>query len=1748
VLLCVHSIPLKLLFHLNRLFLFIPGPLLTKCVGDANANAMDKGLDALGAWLIKADESQAAGVASNTCATMAVKCLKARPTTVTKVSDACMGFIELEQSPSVMEPLLKALGDKVPKAVLAALDIIVRAVSEFGTKVVDPKPLIKVLPSLFGHSNAGVRDKVKELCVVLASFMGRAVVEATLLDKMGDSMRKDVEAGISKAGLHQAGMRYTRKEAARIAAADASQLGGVSMPTDDAAAQERITGDDACKAEADMAYEISEPLRYLDALVKTKISVADDSIMFWDCFESKKWNVRKAALDKLRAAAAAGPRLSPDPPGDTASVVRELRKVLAKDANVACAAAAAECVACLARGLRKEFSQHAKQVLPPTLERLKEKQMTMSKAADDALRAILKHCVALTEVMDELLVALSHKTPKVRLEALKLLHDTILDKDTPNNNTTQKISQIKDVVAARAVTLASDGDGSVREAAQSVLVALCHRLDSQGSTAPLASHLKSLDDSKCKAIEAALKEKASVSSRPPATASATATTTAPPPPAAAAAAAVKSKPKPSQQHLSTKSSTTPGRSLRSSSSTSTSSSPHFGLRQPTADPPSPEHADAVLRGLLGDQGMAALTSSQWQQRVESMTMLVETMLAKSNSSSKSNSAEVMLCLSVSSGFWTEKNFQVWNKAFQLMTLAAQADPGFGKEHVAVVVKAAGEKIHEVKHKGPAGEALTAAAEAMGPGPVAAGLHTQSISGSKTPKVVAECLAWIATAVEEFGVNAFDSGSGFGVDKVISCGINALVTISAPPVRTRALELLGKCHAQLGTGAMEAALKNWATLKQPQMAAVREAFNTYPFLGDQYHPIRRVRLQKKPSQHKPKSSQNGIDETAGMMEKENEAPQKTRTLSLTPTCIDRLGSPSWKERAAALEEIEVQFKSSGGGTVDHSTVPPGLVQALRRRFTDTNRNLAAKSLAVLALMADAMPPPFFDRLARQVVLLPALTALSDSKKQVRDAVINLLDAWFRSLWHYPKLLIPFLATTVDSGVCNARSMGADGRTALLVWLDDAIHKVNVSEFAPIAFRAGTAALKDKSVGVREAGGRLVRDVAIALARSPGALDGAMGTVLAADLKLLTPHLPVQEEAEAKPVTEPEEYLSHVVNGITATATAAAAAAAAGHEPAIAQHPPSPMDICDKEEEGEVGNNVVEPLPPHNVPPSSFAPAPTLVPIATPVPDHYRDRSDTLVSRAVAEFENAWYRLLEALEKEEAGGTSKNDTEVLKAMCTEVLGLEGQAQQEGSGNTMYRTRAVSVIAGSVERLFPAILRFLGRLFDEQSEQTDDTTTPLPSRGCKYAINLMLQTIMIDQVAVALSQRTLRLTISCLLVHLVEEGKRGLLLFEEGQTLVRAVNVLLSKMLDSADPNNLFLALLLLLRDGPEEDENQINAASNGGGALRDKFQDLVIKCLIKLSTNKLVATDTQALNSVTHSVDVSMLLFNIHSFFMSLGVDEIRRRPLDDKPLRMVKSILLQLCKLLGYSIYGYMEGIPGRFSRSQTIIYAYVKMNLQTLEKSGAIAPMTEHELLKERMEEEKHKRREEQEQQEQQEQMKNRAARAVQEASQGDVARRLKGAVSGLVQRDPVAKDRALRELYVLKQEHPSQVERYLSGATERFRKYIDTELENLEASGDHPVKGVVGSGSGSGITHHKEDGSAGSASSAGSAGSHTPKKISSLRERLTNITQSEGSVTTSPSRSPQVAVQAVRAASSNGGDRSTVEELAARLQVLRQK
>lgn len=126
---------------------------------------MDKAVEALVAYLEKADEALAARcvwlcqaslqavanrrsrgppcrpptrasaatatarrIAGSAAGVLASKCLKGKPATLAKAGEACMLLVELEQQASVVEAVLKAFGDKVPKVVLAAVDIVLQAV------------------------------------------------------------------------------------------------------------------------------------------------------------------------------------------------------------------------------------------------------------------------------------------------------------------------------------------------------------------------------------------------------------------------------------------------------------------------------------------------------------------------------------------------------------------------------------------------------------------------------------------------------------------------------------------------------------------------------------------------------------------------------------------------------------------------------------------------------------------------------------------------------------------------------------------------------------------------------------------------------------------------------------------------------------------------------------------------------------------------------------------------------------------------------------------------------------------------------------------------------------------------------------------------------------------------------------------------------------------------------------------------------------------------------------------------------------------------------------------------------------------------------------------------------------------------------------------------------------------------------------------------------------------------------------
>lgn len=74
--------------------------------------------------------------------------------------------------------------------------------------------------------------------------------------------------------------------------------------------------------------------------------------------------------------------------------------------------------------------------------------------------------------------------------------------------------------------------------------------------------------------------------------------------------------------------------------------------------------------------------------------------------------------------------------------------------------------------------------------------------------------------------------------------------------------------------------------------------------------------------------------------------------------------------------------------------------------------------------------------------------------------------------------------------------------------------------------------------------------------------------------------------------------------------------------------------------------------------------------------------------------------------------------------------------------------------------------------------------------------------------------------------------------------------------------------------------------------------------------------------------------------------MRRAGADDKPLRMVKTVLHELVKLKGIEIKAHLSLVPGvdlsgHPARDQPIIMAYIDLNLQTMPAAAAPPPRQE---------------------------------------------------------------------------------------------------------------------------------------------------------------------------------------------------------------
>lgn len=347
---------------------------------------------------------------------------------------ALMWFIELDVPDPIIEELVSFTGNRIPKlvaGVTAALTEIFRA---YGTKTISPKPVIKVLPKLFGHSDKNVRKETTGLVVELYKWLGDGFKD-TFFPDLKPVQQKDLEAEFEKVkGQSPTQERYLRSQRAEM---ERQQRSGMRL--DD--------GDRDEDEEEDSAMDFTDPVEVL-----TKIP--DE---FSNRLGSSKWKDRKEALEEFYPVVNA-PKIKPDEYGD---IIRLLAKCM-KDANVQVVTLAANCVQCFAKGLRTEFSRYVPFVLSAMLERLKEKKASVAEALKSALDAMFKTS-SLSDMLDEILEFLKHKTPQVKVETAKFLARCL-----STTKVMPKPGEIK-VICEASIKLLGDTQEAVRSGGAEIL-------------------------------------------------------------------------------------------------------------------------------------------------------------------------------------------------------------------------------------------------------------------------------------------------------------------------------------------------------------------------------------------------------------------------------------------------------------------------------------------------------------------------------------------------------------------------------------------------------------------------------------------------------------------------------------------------------------------------------------------------------------------------------------------------------------------------------------------------------------------------------------------------------------------------------------------------------------------------------------------------------------------------------------------------------------------------------------------------------------------------------------------------------------------------------------------------------------------------------------------------------------------------------------------------------------------------------
>ncbi|NXM82451.1 CKAP5 protein, partial [Oenanthe oenanthe] len=918
--------------------------LIKKFVTDSNAVAQLKGLEAALAYV---ENAHVAGKTTGEVASGVVNKVFNQPKARAKElgEDICLMYIEIEKGEAIQEELLKGLDNKNPKIIVACIETLRKALSEFGSKIISLKPIIKVLPKLFESREKAVRDEAKLLAVEIYRWI-RDALRPPLQNINSVQLKELEEEWIKVSSAAPKQTRFLRSQQELKAKFEQQQgLGGDADGGDD--------DEEEAVPQVD-AYELLEAVEILSKLPKD----------FYEKIEAKKWQERKEALEAVELLVK-NPKLES---GDYADLVKALKKVVVgKDTNVMLVALAAKCLAGLATGLRKKFGQYAGHVVPTILEKFKEKKPQVVQALQEAIDAIFL-TTTLQNISEDILAVMDNKNPTIKQQTSLFIARSFRH-CTPS---TLPKSLLKPFCAALLKHI-NDSAPEVRDAG---FEALGTALKVAGEKA-VNPFLADVDKLKLDRIKECAEKVELVYGKKPGGAAEKKEGK----PIAGKAAAL---PGPAGDKETKDAATKPG-PLKKASAVKPGVPPKKGKPATAAGtggagakgkkgPETKEIFESELSIEVCEEKAAAvlpasciqqLDSGNWKERLACMEEFQKAVELMERSEMPCQALVRMLAKKPG---WKETNFQVMQMKLHIVALIAQKG-NFSKTSAQVVLDGLVDKVGDVKCGTNAKEAMTAIAEACQLPWTAEQLVAMAFS-QKNPKNQSETLNWLANAIKEFGF------SGLNVKAFIS-NVKTALAATNPAVRTSAITLLGVMYLYVGPS-----LRMFFEDEKP--ALLSQIDREFEKMQGQTAPA--------PTRGISRHSVGGVDD--GEEEEQEEVGNDVVDLlprtdigdKITAELVSKIGDKNWKIRKEGLDEVtsiinEAKFIQPNIGE---------LPAALKGRLNDSNKILVQQTLSILQQLATAMGPNI-----KQYVKnlgIPVITVLGDSKNNVRAAALATVNAW------------------------------------------------------------------------------------------------------------------------------------------------------------------------------------------------------------------------------------------------------------------------------------------------------------------------------------------------------------------------------------------------------------------------------------------------------------------------------------------------------------------------------------------------------------------------------------------------------------------------------------------------------------------------------------------------------------------------------------------------------------------------------------